>query len=195
MHLDQTGHPMQRIDPDTHMLRARGPFQIRRIHPGAGLGNTADAGFVGLGLIDHANLLPGLTMPMHEHRNDEIISYLRSGRMLHGDNDGRSETVSPSRLMVMNAGASFHHEEAVFGDTPIEMLQIFVRPCADDLAPAVQFLDLPVSKAAGHWRLLTGPEGTDAPTTVRQSIWLMDAHLERDRTINLPVRLGHSAWL
>lgn len=128
MPLDQTPIAMHRIDRTTHIRRTHGPFQIRRVHPGAGLGSGDDRGFSGLGLIDHANLSLGLTVPMHEHRNDEIISYLRSGEMLHRDSDGRSEIVSPTRLMVMNAGASFHHEEAVQGSNPIEMLQIFVRP-------------------------------------------------------------------
>jgi len=74
---------------------------------------------------------------MHEHRNDEIISYLRSGRMQHTDSAGRSEVISPDRLMVMNAGAGFSHEEAVLGDDPIEMLQIFVRPQAANMEPSV----------------------------------------------------------
>ena len=195
MPLDQTPLTMQRIDPASHIQRTRGLFQIRRIHPGAGLGVTDDQGFNGLGLIDHANLSPGLTVPMHEHRNDEIISYLRSGEMLHRDSDGRSAVVSPTRLMVMNAGASFHHEEAVQGSTPIEMLQIFVRPWAEDLEPAVQFHELDRREADTDWRVLTGPEGSDAPTSVRQSIWLQDRHLETGETVSLPNRPGHDAWL
>jgi len=71
------------ISPDTHLVRDHGPFQLRRIHPGVALGRTDDGGFGGLGLIDHARLQPGLVVKMHEHRNDEIISYLRSGRLQH----------------------------------------------------------------------------------------------------------------
>lgn len=64
---------------------------------------------------------------MHEQRNDEIVSYLRSGRMRHPDLAGTSEVISRDLLMVMNAGSGFSHEETVVGDDPIEMLQIFVR--------------------------------------------------------------------
>lgn len=127
------------VAPDTHLVRAQGPFQLRRIRPGLALGRTDDAGFGGLGLIDHARLQPGLVVKMHEHRNDEIISYMRSGRMQHTDSAGRSEVISPDRLMVMNAGSGFSHEEAVIGDEPIEMLQIFVRPKAASMEPGVQF--------------------------------------------------------
>lgn len=140
--------------PDTHLVRNHGPFQLRRIRPGVGLGRADDAGFGGLGLIDHARLQPGLIVKMHEHRNDEIISYLRSGRMQHTDSAGRSEAISPDRLMVMNAGAGFSHEEAVLGDDPIEMLQIFVRPEAADMEPGVQFVSLDKIESIDRWRLL-----------------------------------------
>ena len=167
------------VSPDSHLVREHGPFRLRRIQPGITLGRTDDGGFGGLGLIDHARLQPGLVVKMHEHRNDEIISYLRSGRMQHTDSAGRSEVISPDRLMVMNAGASFFHEEAVLGDDPIEMLQIFVRPEAADMTPAIQFVDLDKTESIDRWRLLAGPRGSAAPSFVRQAVYLYDVNKHR----------------
>ena len=169
------------VAPDTHLVRAHSPFQLRRIRPGISLGQRDDAGFGGLGIIDHARLQPGLVVRMHEHRNDEIISYMRTGRMQHTDSAGRSEVISSDRLMVMNAGVGFSHEEAVLGDEPIEMLQIFVRPSAADMEPGVQFIDLDEAERNDHWRLLTGPTGSAAPSFVRQAIYLYDTHLSAER--------------
>lgn len=183
------------ISPDTHLVRDHGPFQLRRIHPGVALGRTDDGGFGGLGLIDHARLQPGLVVKMHEHRNDEIISYLRSGRMQHTDSAGRSEIISPDRLMVMNAGASFFHEEAVLGDDRIEMLQIFVRPEAADMEPGIQFVDLDTTGSIDRWRLLAGPRGSEAPSFVRQAVYLYDTHLSAGASIDLPTVPGFDRWL
>jgi redox-sensitive bicupin YhaK (pirin superfamily) len=183
------------ISPDTHLVRDHGPFQLRRIHPGVALGRTDDGGFGGLGLIDHARLQPGLVVKMHEHRNDEIISYLRSGRMQHTDSAGRSEVISPDRLMVMNAGASFFHEEAVLGDDPIEMLQIFVRPEAAAMASAIQFVDLDKTESIDRWRLLAGPRGSAAPSFVRQAVYLYDTHVSAGASIDLPTVPGFDRWL
>ncbi len=183
------------VAPDTHRVRAHGPFQLRRIWPGVSLGRTDDAGFGGLGLIDHARLQPGLVVKMHEHRNDEIISYLRSGRMRHTDSAGRSEVISPDRLMVMNAGAGFSHEEAVLGDDPIEMLQIFVRPEAANVDAGVQFVSLDKSESIDRWRLLAGPVGSAAPSFVRQAIYLYDTHLSAGGSIDLPTVPGFDRWL
>ena len=183
------------VAPDSHLVRAHGPFQLRRIWPGVSLGHTDDGGFGGLGLIDHARLQPGLVVKMHEHRNDEIISYLRSGRMQHTDSAGRSEVISPDRLMVMNAGAGFSHEEAVLGNDPIEMLQIFVRPEAANMEPGVQFVSLDRTRSIDHWRLLAGPVGSTAPSFIRQNIYLYDAHLSAGGSIELPTVSGFDRWL
>jgi redox-sensitive bicupin YhaK (pirin superfamily) len=183
------------VSPDTHLVRDHGPFKLRRIHPGAALGRPDDGGFGGLGLIDHARLQPGLVVRMHEHRNDEIISYLRSGRMQHTDSAGRSEVISPNRLMVMNAGAGFSHEEAVIGDDPIEMLQIFVRPEAANMEPGVQFVGLDETESTDRWRLLAGPVGSAAPSFVRQAVYLYDTHLSAGESIDLPTMPGFDRWL
>jgi quercetin 2,3-dioxygenase len=179
----------------THTVREQGPFQIRRMHPGAMLGNAGDGGFGGLGLIDHANLSPGLTVAMHQHRNDEIISYLRQGVMVHQDSTGATEEVRPNRLMVMNSGAGFSHEEHVPGPDHVRMLQIFVRPVAADLTPGVQFVDLAETYSLNQWRLLAGPEGSAAPTTVRQALMLHDVRLEAGQQLALPKQAGLEAWL
>jgi redox-sensitive bicupin YhaK (pirin superfamily) len=186
---------MKFVSPETHLVTDHGPFQLRRIRPGVALGRTDDAGFGGLGLIDHARLQPGLVVKMHEHRNDEIISYLRSGRMRHTDSAGRSEVISPDRLMVMNAGAGFSHEEAVLGDDPIEMLQIFVRPEAGNMEAGVQFVSLDKVESIDRWRLLAGPMGSAAPSFVRQAVYLYDIHLSAGGSIGLPTVPGFDRWL
>ena len=183
------------VSPDTHQVRAHGPFQLRRIRPGVALGRTDDTGFGGLGLIDHARLQPGLVVKMHEHRNDEIISYLRSGRMQHTDSAGRSEVISPDRLMVMNAGRSFSHEEAVLGDDSIEMLQIFVRPEAADMEPR-----RPVRRSRqGQARRSMAASGATSrlggAELVRQAIYLYDTHLSVGGSMVLPSVTGFDRWL
>lgn len=183
------------VAPDTHLIRAHGPFQLRRIRPGLSLGRPDDSGFGGLGLIDHARLQPGLVVRMHEHRNDEIVSYMRAGRMQHTDSAGRREVISPDRLMVMNAGHGFSHEEAVIGDDPIEMLQIFVRPEAANMKPDVQFVALDEAARRDRWRLLAGPVGSAAPSFVRQAIYLYDTQLSAGGSIALPMVPGFDRWL
>jgi redox-sensitive bicupin YhaK (pirin superfamily) len=75
---------------------------------------------------------------MHPHRDDEILTYVRAGKMLHLDTMGHEEQITKTRMMLMNAGHTFQHEERMVGWEPIEALQIFMRPRAPSLEPKVQ---------------------------------------------------------
>ena len=158
-----------------------------------------DTGFGPLGLVDRASLSPGLLVPMHEHVDDEIVSYLRSGTLTHRDSTGREERIGRDRLMVMNAGRGFSHEESIpeaaEGGAGVEMLQIFIRPREAGLAPRVQFADLAEADRLGRWRRVVGPEGEPAPATVRQDVTILDAYLAKSATIDVPSSPGHDLWL
>ena len=190
------------IGTDTHLAHGSGPFRIARIRPGHGVDHPehpGDTGFGPLGLVDRASLSPGLLVPMHEHVDDEIVSYLRSGTLTHRDSTGREERIGRDRLMVMNAGRGFSHEESIpeatEGGASVEMLQIFIRPREAGLPPRVQFADLAEADRRGRWRRVVAAEGEPAPATVRQDVTILDAHLAAGATIDVPSSPGHDLWL
>lgn len=55
--------------------------------------------------FDHATLKVKKVVKLHEHKNDEILSYMWSGTMVHEDSAGHRIPISANKLM-MNAGAS-----------------------------------------------------------------------------------------
>ena len=172
----------------------RGPFRIWRSYPGRHVSD--DTGLGPIGAIDHAELLPGLLVPMHEHRDDEIVSYLREGEMTHVDSAGRREIISARRLMVMNAGTGFSHEESIPPDgAPVRMLQIFLRPHDTGLSPGVQFAPLEPSVSDGRWRLVAGPADEGACASVRSDVLVYDAALEPRASLDVPAREGYGWWL
>ena len=191
---------LHRIRVDTHLKHGEGPFQIDRIRPGIGL-NLENTGFGGLGLVDHAHLSPGLVVGMHEHLDDEIVSYLREGTLTHEDSAGNTEKVTPTRLMVMNAGKGFHHEEripeAADGGLPVEMLQIFIRPRNAGLEPMVQFVEIGEDRTRTGWRLLATPDDapSDGVATVRQDVYLYDTVMRPDEERDVPFLPGWDRWL
>lgn len=187
---------MLTVSRHTDRQRAgHGAFQLQLVRPGLRLGNPADIGLGPLGRVDHAVVQPGLVVPMHEHRNDEILSYVRRGRVTHDDSTGVQQTLSPSRFMLMSAGRGFSHEEAVLdGPGPLEMLQIFIRPAAPDLPPLVAFHEFDAADSPNAWRLVGGPVGTGAPLSIRSQVWVYDAHLTR-HTLALPDLGDLSAFL
>ncbi|HLO79972.1 MAG TPA: pirin family protein [Chitinophagaceae bacterium] len=164
----------------------KGKFIIRLVSPGRKLLDPADPNGLGpLGRMDHSTLDPGMIIPMHPHVNDEILSYMRKGQMMHRDSKGHIELLYGHHMMMMNAGKEFYHEETCMDDNEdgiedkVEMLQIFFRPKEDDMEPQVQFHNFEFYHSIDLWRMIGGPEDSDAPLKIRSQAWFFDAHLEQ----------------
>jgi hypothetical protein len=102
--------------------------------------------------------------------------------------------ISPAKLMMMNAGKSFWHEEST-PDVPVEMLQIFIRPREADLPGQVQFYHRPDGLPQGQWQLVGGPEPNDAPLKIRQRVIVYDARLGQGSKVTMPTGEGMTPWL
>jgi quercetin 2,3-dioxygenase len=157
-------------------------FHVEVLYPGAALGGK-DTGFYTIGRIDHANFRPPGLVPMHKHQDDEILSYMRSGRQQHKDTAGNKEIIHASKLMLMNAGSGVSHEEKAEQD--LEMLQIFMRPSKNGLVPKVQFHEFEAIYSENQWRLVAGNDDS-APLQLRVSTNISDVRLSENKTIEPP---------
>lgn len=184
---------LQKLTADNHGQPFRGPFTITRVQPGEILGSDrTDNAFGPLAVIDHAIMKKGLTIKMHEHVNDEILSYVKSGVMHHRDSAGHEASISRGNLMLMNAGESFWHEEKV-KEEEVDMLQIFIRPKKTDLPAKIQFHDKPTDNR--NWYVMVGPEGSEAPLHVRQNVYILDAHPKAGEELEVPIYNGLTPFL
>lgn len=185
---------LQKLPARATPFVGREPFRIRLIRPGLVDGQPMDDPVIGpLSRVDHAFLDVGTLVSMHQHRNDEIFSYLWQGLMVHEDSTGERVKLTPSRLMMMNSGEGFSHEEST-PSVPVEMLQIFIRPQATDLEPSVQFHERSAI-TYGAWTHLGGPLGGGAPLTIRNQVNVYDAHLKAGDRITAPSIKGWRQWL
>jgi redox-sensitive bicupin YhaK (pirin superfamily) len=158
-------------------------FAVEILYPGLTV-NAGDSGIGAIGRIDRAKVHPGHVIRMHPHRDDEILTYSRKGVTLHRDSVGNEEDITATRLMMMNAGHTFQHEEEMLGPDTTEALQIFLRPRVRDLEPKVQFHDFDDAYSIDAWRLLAAPEG--APLEVRAQAWVQDVRLSKGASLPLP---------
>jgi quercetin 2,3-dioxygenase len=162
-----------------------GGFSIEILLPGLG-GDGGDSGIGSIGRIDDASVSPGTLVAMHPHQNDEILTYLKSGRVLHKDTVGDEEWISPTRLMLMNAGERFQHEELVDPEGgQLRALQIFLRPRAPGMAPQVQFHEFPSRTSEQGWRRIAGPLDDD-PLVIRSATWVNDGDFPAGLALDLP---------
>jgi redox-sensitive bicupin YhaK (pirin superfamily) len=157
-------------------------FHIEILYPGTAL-EDEDTGFYTIGRIDHANFRPPGLVPMHKHQDDEILSYMRSGKQTHKDTAGNKEIIHASKLMLMNAGSGVSHEEKAEQD--LEMLQIFMRPSRNGLIPKVQFHEFETIFSENQWRLVAGNDDS-APLQLRVATNIFDVRLSDSKWIQPP---------
>jgi redox-sensitive bicupin YhaK (pirin superfamily) len=163
-----------------------GGLGIEMLYPGLIRPQLKDSGYSTLGRIDHATITPGTLIPMHLHRDDEILTYLRSGKIQHRDSEGYTAVLSNRKVMIMNAGAHFLHEEKVLEEAGVlEGLQIFIRPEVAGLNPRVQLHELADVYSMNQWRKLAG-KGIGYPLEIRSDTWVMDMRLEKQEEVFLP---------
>ena len=175
----------------TDVAQDQGKFRIHFNFPGRTLPDHDDHGYGPLATVVESFMDPGTLIRMHQHRDEEIISWVPGGVMRHDDRQGNTLVTDAEHLMVMNAGSGFWHaEETLPDDPPLRMLQIFVRPHTLDLEPGIQHEPIP-DPTPNQWRYLFGPENGDAPLYVRNDVHFYDCRLAADATVSLP---SHAGW-
>lgn len=186
-----TLHAAERTD----ISLRQGPFTINLTFPGRMVPGHVDHGYGPLAVVAESLLEPGTYIPMHEHRNEEIVSWVPDGVMRHDDPTVGALVTDSEHLLVMNAGRSFWHEERTLrDDPPLRTLQIFVRPHSLGLDPKVQHgrIEEPVPN---EWRHLFGPEGSNAPCFVRNEVDLYDVRLDGGASVDLPSIDGRDTYV
>lgn len=164
----------------------KGDFNIDINFSGlAVLDRTDKRGLGQLGRFDRGRLKPGVFVGMHPHVNDEILSYIRKGELVHEDTEGEKTTISNTNIMMMNAGKGIYHQESIPEDgEDVDMLQIFMRPSASGLKPEVQFYDFENAFSLNTWRLIAGPSNQQVPLKINSEVFVYDTRI--DKPLNLP---------
>jgi quercetin 2,3-dioxygenase len=178
----------------TAFVRDMGGFVVHLNMPGLLDPKSRDHGRGPLALVVESILAPGRVIAMHEHCNDEIISWVPEGVMRHDDRAEGKLVIDRDHLTVMNAGRSFwHSEQTLPSDPPLRMLQILIRPRAVGLQPRIQYGPIP-ARATNRWRHLVGAEDGDAPFHVRNAVDFFDIRLQTGTSEAFPARDGSDLY-
>ena len=180
--------------PRSDVFQDQGTFRTRFNFPGRNHPDHDDHGYGPLATVVESFMDPGTLIRMHQHRNEEIVSWVPGGVMRHDDREGNELVTDSETLLIMNAGRGFwHSEETTAGDPPLRMLQIFVRPHSLGLDPDIQHGPLP-DPVDNEWRRVFAPDGSDHPFTVRNEVDCFDIRLDAGRSATLPAIDGRHAY-
>ena len=155
-------------------------------------------GFRALRVLNEDRIAPGKGFGPHSHRDMEILTYVVAGKLAHRDSLSGPHVLGQNELQAMSAGDGIVHSEFNASDTePSHSIQIWIDPVAEDLAPSYQQIGFAPEEAQGKFRMLAGPESTDASRTavINQQARVYVAAVSPGDRVTHALAPGRHAWV
>jgi redox-sensitive bicupin YhaK (pirin superfamily) len=153
-------------------------------------------GFGALRVINEDRVAPAAGFPPHRHANMEILSYVLSGALAHGDSHGGEGVLRPGELQWMSAGHGIEHSEYNASDAePVHFLQIWIQPDRVNAAPAWDQRGFDPDARRGRWATLASPDGADGSLAIRLQAWLRGARLGVGEQVAAALASDRRYWL
>ena len=153
-------------------------------------------GFRSLRVINEDRVEPGAGFPTHGHRDMEIVTYVVEGALEHKDSMGNGSVIRPGEVQRMTAGTGVTHSEYNPSRIePVHLLQIWILPERQGLAPGYEQRAFPAAEMQGRLRLVAARDGRDGSVTVHQDVRLLAARLAPGEEIVHSLAPGRHAWL
>ena len=157
--------------------------------------------FDAFGSDDPEEYLPGF--PWHPHRGIETVTFMREGRVAHGDSLGNSGVIGPGDLQWMSAGSGIIHQEMP-QESPkgVHGFQLWVNlPRAEKMRDPA-YRDAAASSipsvivTGGEIRPIAGAfDGVAGPLVgIARDPAYFDARLDPGAVVSIPTPSDHTAF-
>ncbi len=132
----------------------------------------------------------GMGFGRHPHDNMEIITIPLSGALEHADSMGNTSVIKAGDIQVMSAGTGIEHSEKNYNkDKELKLLQIWLFPNKQNVAPRYGEISLHISDRKNNWQQIISPNQNDAGLWIHQNAWFyltdLDTGKELTHTLNL----------
>ena len=160
-------------------------------------GDYYDPGFMGFGplrVINDDRIAPGGGFGMHGHRDMEIVTYVLDGALSHKDSLGTGSTIGPGDVQRMSAGTGIRHSEFNASDeNPLRLLQIWLLPDANGIAPSYEEKNFP--DRAGKLRLVASRDARNGSVAIHTDVDLYATVLADGDEVKHEFAPGRIGWV
>ena len=158
--------------------------------------DLAHMGFGPLRVINDDRVAGGGGFPPHPHSDMEIISYVLEGGLEHRDSMGNGSVIRYGDVQRMSAGSGVRHSEFNASKTePVRLLQIWIMPERDGLAPSYEQKRFTAEEKRGRLRLIGSRDGREGSTTIHQDVDLYATLLAKGEAATHELAPGRGAWV
>ncbi|MDD5299563.1 MAG: pirin family protein [Gallionella sp.] len=158
--------------------------------------DPAHVRFASLRVINEDIVQPGTGFDTHGHRDMEILTYVLSGTLRHRDSMGQGGDLCYGDIQLMSAGSGVQHSEVnPSPNVAVHLLQIWIMPDRQGLAPGYQQKNFPAEDKLARWCLLASPDSAQGSLLIHQDARVFAARLDGVQTLDYPLAAGRKAYL
>ena len=153
-------------------------------------------GFRSLRVINDDRVAPGRGFPTHGHRDMEIVTFVLEGALQHRDSLGNGSVIRPGDVQRMSAGTGVSHSE--FNPSrgeALHLLQIWILPERNGLAPGYEQKTFTDAQKLGTLRLVASSNGRDGSVTIHQDAEIYASVLGEGDRVKHELLPGRHAWV
>ena len=152
--------------------------------------------FRALRVLNEDVVAPDKGFPAHPHRDMEIVTYVLEGALRHRDSMGNGSVIRPGDVQRMSAGTGVTHSEHNSSTSePVHLLQIWIYPEHNGLAPGYEQKAFSDAEKRGRLRLVASPDGREGSVTIHQDAELYATLLAAGETVRQEGKPGRHAWV
>jgi redox-sensitive bicupin YhaK (pirin superfamily) len=175
---------------DHGWLKAKHTFSFAEYY------DPARIGFGSLRVINEDRIAPGKGFGTHPHRDMEIVTYVIGGAIEHKDSMGNGTIITAGEVQRMTAGTGVAHSEFnPSNDSELHLLQIWIFPEKNGLAPGYEQIHFPRESKLNQLRLIGSRDGREGSITIRQDVDLYASVLETGQSIKYQTQPGRKLFV
>lgn len=131
--------------------------------------DPAEMGWGPLRVINDDIIAPDSGFGRHGHRDMEIVTYMLSGTLSHGDSMQNATTLRRPEVQRMSAGRGVMHSEFnASNDERAHLLQIWIEPDVTGIAPEYEQRAFADAAKRGGWQAVATPDGRAGSFAIHQ---------------------------
>lgn len=153
-------------------------------------------GFRDLRVINQDWIAKSSGMPMHPHRDMEIITYVLKGAVEHKDSLGNVGQITAGEIQTMHAGTGIRHSEFnPSSQDELQLFQIWIMPDTQGATPGYTQQSFTREQKLNQFKLIVSKDGRENSQKINQDVDLYASVFASGYENSFSLRKGRGAWL
>lgn len=132
----------------------------------------------------------------HPHRDMEIVTYMLSGQLRHQDSMGNGSVIGAGDVQRMTAGTGVEHSEFNASNTEAaHLLQIWLLPSKNNLAPSYEDKHFTDAEKLDQWRLIVSEDGREGSLLIHQNVNVYATKLTQGKHLPYAMQANRSLYI